>query len=66
MSRREDLKRIAELMAQMNGEQLLIARAMLLIRVARRWVAVQGATLVDRMARAIVIGESDHDQKNRR
>lgn len=66
MSRQEDLKRIAELMAQMSHEQLLVVRAMLLVRIARRWVAVQGAALVDRMARAIVIGEDDHDRKNRR
>lgn len=66
MSRHEDLKRIAELMSQMNREQLLIVRAMLFARVVRRWVAVQGATFVDRMARAIVIGDDRHEGKNKR
>lgn len=56
MSRREDLKRIAELMAQMDNEHLLIVRALLLIRISRKWVAVQGAALLDRAARPWVIG----------
>lgn len=66
MSRQEDLRRIAELMKLMNREQLLVVKALLLVRATRKWVAVHGAALVDRVARAIVIGEDDNAHKKLR
>lgn len=57
MNRDEALREIAKLIEQMDRGQLLVFRALMLAKSTRRWVAVQGAILMDRMAQAIIIGE---------
>ena len=58
MSRVDELARIAELIARMDAEQLLIFRALILAEQGRPWRAVEGAT-ISRLREWITIGQDE-------
>lgn len=59
MNRNEVLIKIAELMSQMNEEQLLVFRALILTSQTREWLPVDGAA-IQRLNEWLTIGEPDH------
>ena len=59
MNRREVLAKIGELMSQMDQEQLMVFRALILSSQGRTWVPVDGAA-IQRLNDWLTIGETDH------
>lgn len=61
MTYEEDLRDLADLLAQMNAEQLLIFRAILISGQGQAWRAIDGAT-IERLREWIMIGDDRPDE----